>query len=57
LTDTEKQEMYAELENLYFGVNKSNWCYELLAYWERETRVQQCLYMKGYSTVMIWGVG
>jgi len=49
--------MYAELENLYFGVNKSNWCYELLAYWERETRVQQCLYMKGYSTVMIWGVG
>jgi len=56
LTDTEKQGMNAELENVYFGVNKCNWCYELLAYWERETRVQQCLFMKGFSTVVILGL-
>jgi len=48
--------MNAERENVYFGVSKCNWCYELLAYRERETRVQQCLCMKGFSTIMIWGV-
>jgi len=41
-------------EKTYISVSRNaTGVYELLAYWETETRLQQCLYMKVLSTVMI----